>query len=182
MNLSSTKLSFIKLTSFPVLKLLMLLTLFSTGWSANAVAQTIQIGALVAGQVTEVKVKVGQQVKQGQLLMKIDDRRFQAKLRSLQAVQEMARLKLADQKINLDQALDLYDRTVTATRERDAAQLAYNLANQTYLKAKADLAYYQAWAKYFTIKAPVTARVKKINAPTGTTVYKENTPLIELER
>lgn len=182
MNLSQMNLSPVKLSQYPVLKLLTLLMLLWAGLSANAFAQTIQIGSLVAGQVTEVKVKVGQQVKQGQLLMKIDDSRYQAKLQSLKATMEMMRLKLADQKINLDQALDLYDRTVTATRERDAAQLAYDLANQAYLKAKADLAMYQAWAKYFTIKAPVSAKVKRINAPKGATVYKENTPLIQLER
>lgn len=167
---------------YPVLKTFVFALFFWAGLTTAASAETIQIGSLVAGQVVKVTVKPGQHVKKGQLLMKIDDTRYQAKLRSMQASLEMAKLKLADQKINLDQALDLYDRTVTATRERDAAQLAYDLANQTYLKAKADLAYYQAWARYFVIKAPVNARVKKINAPTGTTVYKENTPLIQLER
>lgn len=171
-----------KVFHFSVLKTLVVSVLVWAGLSFSAYAQTIQIGALVAGQVTQVAVKPGQHVKKGQLLLKIDDTRYQAKLRSMTALFEMAKLKLADQKINLDQALDLYDRTVTATRERDAAQLAYNLANQTYLKAKADLEYYQAWARYFVVKAPVNARVKKINAPTGTTVYKENTPLIQLER
>lgn len=166
----------------PLLKILTWSAFIWAGFTFSAQAQTVKIGALVAGQVIEVHVKEGQHVKKGQLLMKIDDTRYQAKLRSMEASLQMAKLKLADQKINLDQALDLYDRTVTATRERDTAQLAYDLANQTFEKAKADLAYYQAWARYFVIKAPVSGRIKKIDAPTGTTVYKENTPLIQIER
>ncbi|MDX1795542.1 MAG: efflux RND transporter periplasmic adaptor subunit [Hydrogenovibrio sp.] len=151
------------------------------GAASVASAQTVKIGSLVAGQVTEVAVKAGQTVKAGQLLMKIDDARFQAKLKSAAAKVEMARLKLADAKIELDQALDLFDRTVSAKRELDAAQLAHDLAQQSYDMAKADLAYYQAWARYYVIKAPVSGRVRMIDAPKGTTVYKENTPLIQLE-
>lgn len=144
-------------------------------------AKTIQIGALVAGQVENVYVKTGQQVKPGQLLIKIDDTRYQAKLKALQANVEMTRLKLADAKIELDQALDLYDRTVSAKRELDAAQLAYDVAQQQHLKALAELEMGQAWSKYYVIKAPVAGTVKAIDAPKGTTVYKENTPIIQIE-
>lgn len=144
-------------------------------------AKTIQIGALVAGQVENVYVKTGQQVKPGQLLIKIDDTRYQAKLKALQTSVEMTRLKLADAKIELDQALDLYDRTVSAKRELDAAQLAYDVAQQLHLKAQAELEMSQAWSKYYVIKAPVAGKVKAIDAPKGATVYKENTPIIQIE-
>lgn len=144
-------------------------------------AKTVQIGALVAGQVEKVYVKTGQQVKSGQLLIKIDDTRYQAKLKALQASVEMTRLKLADAKIELDQALDLYDRTVSAKRELDAAQLAYDVAQQLHLKAQAELEMGQAWLKYYVIKAPVAGQIKTINAPKGATVYKENTPIIQIE-
>ena len=148
---------------------------------APVFAKTVQIGALVAGQVENVYVKTGQQVKAGQLLMKIDDTRYQAKLKALQATVEMTRLKEADAKIELDQALDLYDRTVSAKRELDAAQLAFDVAHQSYLKAQAELKMSQAWSKYYVIKAPVSGKIKAIDAPKGATVYKENTPMIQIE-
>jgi len=162
------------------LKLSFFGVLFSLFWAFNVQAQTVQIGALVAGQIVKVFVKPGQKVKKGQALMTIDDRGYQAKLRGLQAVAEAKHLALMDAKINLDQALDLYDRTVSAKRSLDAVQLAYNLAKQADIKAQADVAALQAWRPYFHIKAPVSGQVGKIQAPEGTTVYKENTPLIEI--
>jgi multidrug resistance efflux pump len=63
----------------------------------------------------------------------------------------------------------------------DAAQLAYDVVKQQLVKAQGNLESYQAWSKYFVIKAPVSGKIAKINAPKGTTVYKENTPLIQIE-
>lgn len=147
----------------------------------TAWAETVQIGSLVAGQVEKVMVMPGQNVKTGQLLMTIDDDRYQAKLKTARAEVKLWELKLADAQIELDQALDLFDRTVTAKRELDAAQLAYDVVKQQLVKAQGNLESYQAWSKYFIIKAPVSGKIAKINAPKGTTVYKENTPLIQIE-
>lgn len=151
-------------------------------FSATVEAAKIQIGALVSGQVEQVAVRVGQMVKPGQLLMQIDDRAYQAELAMQAAELKALELKMADAQIELDQAADLYDRTVTAKREFDAAKLAYDLAEQAMLKAKAQLESTQAWQKYYRIEAPVRAKVKAIQAPKGTTVFGENTPLILLEK
>ncbi len=151
-------------------------------FSTSLFAETIKIGALVAGQVSKVYVEEGQTVKKGDRLLNLDASRFQAKLNSLQAEQTLQKAKLADAQIELDQALDLYDRTVTSKRTRDAAQLAYDVASATYQQAKAEVALHQAWSKYIYITAPVGGKITKIHAPMGTTVYKENSPLIELER
>ncbi|MGC9386518.1 MAG: efflux RND transporter periplasmic adaptor subunit [Hydrogenovibrio sp.] len=155
-------------------------SLFLSGLQ-SAAADVVKIGSLVVGQVETVLVKSGDAVKAGQLLMTIDDARFQAKLKSAKAQVGFWELKLADAKIELDQALDLFDRTVTAKRELDAAQLAYDTSQQQLIRAKGELEYTQAWAKYFKIKAPVSGKIAKIDAPKGTTVYKENTPLIQIE-
>lgn len=151
------------------------------GLSVSAEAAKIQIGALVSGQVEQVAVRVGQQVKPGQLLMQIDDRAYQAELAMQTAELKSLQLKLADAQIELDQATDLYDRTVTAKREFDAAKLAYELAEQAMLKAKAQLESTQAWGKYYRIEAPVRAKVIAIQAPKGSTVFGENAPLILLQ-
>lgn len=158
-----------------------LLLLVTSLFAHNSWAQTIHIGALVTGQVIDVAVKKGQAVKPGQILMKIDDRRYQARLKKAKAELKIRELKLADAKIELEQALDLFDRTVSAKRELDAAQLAHDIAEQKQIQAQAELEKLQSWQAYFVITAPVSARVKAILAPKGTTVYKENTPLIQLE-
>lgn len=149
--------------------------------SAGALADKVAIGALVAGQVTNVYVEEGQSVKAGTLLLEIDAQSHYAKLAYLKAEQAMQQVKLADAKIELEQSLDLYDRTVTSKRSLDAAQLLYDVTQASLNKATADLQIEQAWSKYYNVKAPVSGKVAKIYAPKGSTVYKENSPLIDLE-
>ncbi|MDG6773274.1 efflux RND transporter periplasmic adaptor subunit [Thiomicrorhabdus sp. ZW0627] len=149
--------------------------------STNAFAENVTIGALVSGQVTKVNVEEGQEVKAGTVLLEIDQNRYKAKLAYLKAELAVKKAQYEDAKIELDQALDLFDRTVTAKRTLDAAQLQHDVAKANVDKAQAELKMAQSWGPYFKIKAPFSAKVVKIHAPMGTTVYKENNPLIELE-
>lgn len=144
-------------------------------------AETVKIGALVSGQVSKVWVKEGDDVKTGQKLINLDASRYQAKLSYLKAQQALQEAKLKDAQIELDTALDLYDRTVTSKRTLDAAKLAYSVVEAEAQKARAAVKQHQSWEKYVYIKSPVSAKVTKIHAPVGTTVYKENNPLIELQ-
>lgn len=146
-----------------------------------ALADKVAIGALVTGQVTQVYVEEGQTVKAGAKLLEIDGQAHKAKLVYLQAEQALQQAKYSDAKIELDQALDLFDRTVTARRTLDAAQLQHDVALAALNKAKARVQMEQAWSKYYQIKAPVSGKITKIHAPKGTTVYKENSPLMDLE-
>ncbi|QKI89455.1 efflux RND transporter periplasmic adaptor subunit [Thiomicrorhabdus xiamenensis] len=147
----------------------------SAGWAQNVV-----IGSLVSSQVNKLYVSEGQQVKVGQKLLDLDASRYHAKLKSLQAQVGMARAKLADAQIELDQAQDLFDRTVSTRRALDAAKLAYDLAKSEVDYAESQVAMHQSWSKYLYIKSPINGKISKIHAPVGTTVFKENTPMIEL--
>ena len=149
--------------------------------SGVVLADKVAIGALVAGQVTQVHVSEGQTVKVGTLLLEIDSQAHQAKLAYLKAEQTLQAAKYADAKVELDQALDLFDRTVTSKRTLDAAQLQHDVALAALNKAKAELKMTQAWSKYYQIKSPVSGKVNKLYVATGSTVFKENTPLIDLE-
>jgi multidrug efflux pump subunit AcrA (membrane-fusion protein) len=153
----------------------------SLGMMQTAWAQGVLIGALVSGQVTDVKVSEGDTVAANSVLMQIDAEPYRAKLAFLQANVKYKSAQYADAKIELEQQLDLFDRTVTARRTLDAAQLAYDVAQADLQKAEAELQMTQAWSKYYTVRAPFAAKVVKVHAPMGSTVYKENNPLIELE-
>ncbi len=146
-----------------------------------AMAQEVTIGALVSGQVTKVYVTEGQEVKSGTVLLEIDQQAYQARLESLRAEVAMRNAQFGDAKVELEQALDLFDRTVTAKRTLDAAQLQHDVAKASLDKAKAELKMAQAKGKYFRITAPFAAKVVKIHAPQGSTVFEENNPLIALQ-
>lgn len=149
--------------------------------SGVASADKVSIGALVAGQVTKVYVEEGQTVKAGALLLEIDAQAHHATLAFLKAEVAIQQARFADAKVELDQALDLFDRTVTSKRTLDAAQLQHDVALSSLNKAKAQLQIEQAWSKYYRIKSPINGKVEKLYAPVGSTVFKENSPLIDLQ-
>ena len=157
-----------------------LLVLTSSLIAFTSQAAEVKVGALVTGQVTQVMVKTGQQVKAGDLVLKIDDRRYQAKLKALKAEVDYRETALADMKIEFDQTQDLYDRTVIARRPYDRAKTDFELAQSALNKAQAELEMHQAWLDYFEVKAPVAGEVKTLVAK-GTTVFKENDALFSLE-
>ncbi|BBP46214.1 hypothetical protein THMIRHAS_15870 [Thiosulfatimonas sediminis] len=157
------------------------LLVLGLGLHASVVqAQNVLIGSLVVSQVQTVYVQEGQTVKAGQKLMDLDDARYRAKTELLQAKVTLANAQLQDAQIELDQALDLFDRTVTSRRTLDAAKLAHLKAKAESQIAQADLKMHQAWAKYVYIRAPISGKISKIFAPVGSTVFQENSPLVEL--
>lgn len=149
--------------------------------SSASWAQNVVIGSLVVGQVEAVWVQEGESVKKGQRLLKIDDAMHQASLKAALAQVNLKQVMWQDARVELDQALDLFDRTVTSKRTLDAAQLQHDISKAELDRAKAVLQQQQAWSKYYRITAPKQAKVVKVHAPAGSTVYKENSPLIELE-
>lgn len=149
--------------------------------SLGAHAGKVSIGSLVSGAISEQYVQEGDKVKKGQKLITIDPAIYQAKLKMLQAQQQGAKVTRDDAQIELDQALDLYNRTVTAKRALDAAQLSFDQAQASYEKAKAQTHFHQAWSKYYYIKAPIAGTITKIYSPLGSTVFKENSPIIDIE-
>lgn len=147
----------------------------------NLHADEVKVGALVTGQITQLKVKTGQQVKAGELVLKIDDRRYQAKLKALTAEVNYRKAALEDTKIEYEQTLDMYDRTVIARRPLERAKRDLELAEQALIKAQGELEMHQAWLDYYYVKAPVSGMIKSLSVTQGSTVFKENEPLFSLE-
>lgn len=149
--------------------------------AGNAHADEIKVGALVTGQVTEVLVKTGQQVKAGELVLKIDDRHYQARLKALKAEVAYRKAAREDSQIEYDQTLDMYDRTVIARRPLERAKLDLELAEQALLKAQGELEMHQAWRDYYYVKAPVNGEIKLLAVGQGSTVFRENDALFTME-
>lgn len=147
----------------------------------NAQAAEVKVGALVTGQVSEVLVKTGQNVKAGELILKIGDRRYQAKLKALKADVAFRKVALEDIQIEFEQTQDMYDRTVIARRPLERAKRDLELAQQALNKAQAELEMHQALLDYFYVKAPVNGQIKSLSVAKGTTVFKENDALFVLD-
>jgi HlyD family secretion protein len=139
-------------------------TVAATGL-VEARTENISIGAPTGGLVWEVFVKVGQQVKAGDPLFRLDDRQRKAELESRKATLESAKAKLVklekqprpeevppleakfrEAEANVASDLDLVKRArelrqknAIAEEELTVREQTYAVAEQQRLKAKADL-------------------------------------------
>jgi HlyD family secretion protein len=146
--------------------------------------QTVQVGSQVSGIVTNLYADFNSEVKQGQLVARIDPAPFQSKVNEMEAnVQNMkgnlarARADLAQRKLDLDRSRALYEQDLIAKADLDNARTAYQTAlagiqiaesqvkqaEATLNKAKLDLRYTQ-------IYSPVDGTVISRNVDVGQTV------------
>lgn len=86
-------------------------------------SQRVGMSTGSAGVVDRVLVQAGQQVRQGELLLALDQARYQAQVMEARADVERLLEEEAEAKRNFDREKELFDRTVTATTVLDAAKL-----------------------------------------------------------
>lgn len=121
----------------------------------------VQIGSQVSGQLKEVLVDFNSEVRQGQLIARIDPETFETRVRQAQADVDAARAQvmtqqaniaaqravvakaevdLAEAKRDLDRKTQLVDKGFISGAERDKAQATYNAAVEQVNTAKAQAA------------------------------------------
>jgi RND family efflux transporter MFP subunit len=109
-----------------------------TGSVTSASAATL--ASKVLGQVETIRVKEGNRVKTGEVLITLDSR-------ALRAQRERAEAELENAKIHLQRVRTLFTERSATQQEVDNAERAYKVAEATWNGIEADLA-------YTTIKAP----------------------------
>lgn len=80
----------------------------------------VSVGAQVSGQLKSLKVKLGDEVKQGQLIAEIDDMTQQNDLRNVQAALETRRAELRAKQATLKQAELAFARSARCWRPTPA--------------------------------------------------------------
>lgn len=153
----------------------------------EASTENIAVGAFLAGVVTEIPVKVGDAVKAGQPLFKIDDRDLQAELtvrrageRSAAARVQTESASLADARNQLEMWQAVADARAVSREELDRRRYAVQIQEAKLQQARADLQSAEALVTATrieldrrSVKAPVDAEVLQVKirlgeyAPTG---------------
>jgi HlyD family secretion protein len=120
----------------------------------EALSENVSIGVPVPGLVNEVMVKVSDQVKEGDVLMKIDDRELKAQLITQKANVLVAKAAVDVKVANLDKVQDMLNR-LNAVEDKRAISMD-DLKNRTndVLVAKADTE--SAKAQLLAAEAAVT--------------------------
>lgn len=148
-------------------------------WSAGRIELTTR----VPGIVEEVRVAVGQRVKKGAVLVKLNTVVYEARVKEAQAEVERSRVDEEDAKKDLDRAEELYKRTVTSTTELDAARLKYARARAGLMGADAHLTIAQKNLTDAVLKAPFNGVVaERLAEPGMVTTECQSKTLIILSR
>lgn len=147
----------------------------------EALRENIAIGVPQAGLVTEVLVKVSDDVKAGQPLLKIDDRELTAQLINQQAAVEVAKATIEVRQANLTKIQDMLDR-LNAVEDKRAISMDdlknrkndVLVAKAEALAARAELSAAEAAVKStqtllerLTVLAPRAGKVLQLNIRAG---------------
>jgi membrane fusion protein (multidrug efflux system) len=126
--------------------------------------QTTKLGSQVAGRVQEVLVDVGDTVKKGQEMVRLERNFFEIEVDQRKAELEQAKIGLAEVKLKLDRAKELWgtgDAAVISRQQVDDAQSAYNISQARVKKFEQDLRFAQERLKETVIRAPYDAVVSQ---------------------
>ncbi len=110
----------------------------------EALSENVAIGVSLPGLVTEVKVKVSDKVKPGDILMKIDDRELRAQLVTQQANIAVAQATIEVKSANLAKVQDMLDRLNAISDKRAISMDDVKNRTNDVLVAKADVQAAQA--------------------------------------
>jgi len=162
----------------------------------EASTENIEISTPIPGMVTEIPVHVGQQVKTGELLFKLDTRDLEAELKVRKAGLELAKAKIPESEANvgdMSRQLELYqavsDPRAITQEELSKRKFAVTAAESRLAQARADVLSYEAQiAQTQTdidrrhITAPVAGQVLQLKIHLGeyAQVGSLATPLIVL--
>jgi membrane fusion protein, multidrug efflux system len=120
--------------------------------------RTVTVRSRVDGQITKVGFRQGRMVMEGDVLVEIDSRPYQAALAQAQAKKAQDEATLKDAKLNLDRYLSLADKNVVTRQQLDTQQATVAQLTAQVEGDDAATENAQTQLSYTTIKAPLTGR------------------------
>src|SRR5437868_1038172 len=141
----------------------------------------VKISPEVAGEITELPVEDGMQVKKGDLLVKIKPDSYKALLEQQEAAISAAKANNLQQKAtmlktehDLGRAKDLFEKKLISEQEYNAAEAAYDVAKNTYESSLHEIERAQAGSSQArdqlsktTIYSPIDGTVTVLNSKQG---------------
>jgi HlyD family secretion protein len=141
--------------------------------------KTVNVGTQVSGILQHVYVDFNDNVKQGQLLAKLDETSLQAQLDQSQSAVNQAQAQLNFNEATYNRLKVLYDKQLIAQSDFDQAVYNYENAKGSLANAKFALARAKVNLDYATITSPIDGVVLNRAVEEGQTVAASfNTPTL----
>ncbi len=126
----------------------------------------VAIASKLLARVKEVRVKAGQEVKAGEILVLLDESDLKARLEQAQAARTAAEARLEQAKIDLDRGKRLRSQQVISQSEFDQLGTAIRTAQAELERARQAVKEAEIIQDYATVRAPIDGVIvdKKVNA------------------
>ncbi len=144
-------------------------------------AHAVSISTRLMGYITSLKVKVGDQVNKGQLLVSISDQDMQAKRAQANAGISEAEAAVKNAKKDLDRFNNLFKQQSATAKEVDNITLQFNSANARLEAAKQMRNEISAMMGYANLYAPFAGTVTQKMAEQGS-MASPGMPILTIEQ
>lgn len=136
--------------------------------------QTVDIAPRTGGRLLDVRVKLGDRVKRGQVLAKVEDREIVEQVRQAEASQEVSKATIRQReadlnvaKVNFDRSKNLFERQLLAKQALDDAESRYLSAMAQVDLSRAQLGQNDARLEELRINLQNTSVVSPVDGFVG---------------
>jgi len=116
------------------------------------------------GIITDFSIKVGQKVRKGQRLARLDNVQARLNYQSAQSSLNTAESQMNTAKLSLDRTRKLYEKGSTSLSNFEAAKNAYNSGKNSFNSAKQSLALQEEQIKFGYLNAPENGIIASVAA------------------
>ncbi|AFM26187.1 efflux RND transporter periplasmic adaptor subunit [Desulfomonile tiedjei] len=142
----------------------------ATGIVKAMVGADVKVGARMPGKVVELPINVGDRVKEGQVIAKIEQDDLVAKVKLQKAVLAEARAEEVRLTKDFERDKQLRSTNSISPQKLDQSEAQHEMAKARTLKCEAELEYWESQLSYATIIAPIKGTVASVNTMQGETV------------
>lgn len=147
------------------------------GSGAVEQSSTVQLTSQVTAEVLEVPVKVGDLVKKGDLLMRLDDRLIQAQLDANKEFVEVSNVKIKDQQKQVDRYTALEKKSMGTPLELEKSEIALADARQDLAKATLTLRQAEIDLEHVKVNSPIDAIILERLVNPGESTHRDQVVL-----
>lgn len=127
----------------------------------------VSISSPVVGTVEEIAVSEGQQVQQGDLLLRLRQQEFEASVRRAQAALELTLAARNQSRTQYERAKELYQAELISREEFESALTQVQMDDARVKEASAALDEARRQLEFTVFTAPITGTVTRINIEIG---------------
>jgi multidrug efflux system membrane fusion protein len=146
-------------------------------------ASTVSVRAQITGEMTSVNFKEGEDVQQGQVLVTLDKRPYEAVLQQTQATLEKDLAQAANARSQATRYQDLMQRGIATREQVDAMRTQAAALEATVLADRANIESAKVQLTYATITAPMSGRTGLLQVHPGNLVRAQDVqPIVTINK